>query len=260
VWLVAHLDTKSQPVPILVRAVAIVLSAAIWVAAIVLAVAQLAGVAQSTTDGLWPTLVIFGLVAALPVAGTTVGVRSKGAVDNASGVATVLRVAELLPPSAHIGILLTSAEELGLAGARAWARDNPGVSGSDRRIALNCDGVDDVGRVRAMYSGSAPAALLATVRSATSGRVAVNRLIPGILTDGVALADAGWETITLSKGALSTLLRIHSTRDDMRFMLGRGIEEAAQMLAAIASAVTADGTGRANQAIVTDAGLPPGGA
>jgi hypothetical protein len=111
-----------------------------------------------------------------------------------------------------------------------------------------------------MYSGSAPAALLATVRSATSGRVAVNRLIPGILTDGVALADAGWETITLSKGALRTLLRIHTTRDDMRFMQGRGIEEAAQMLAAIASAVVADGTGRANRAIVTDAGLPPGGA
>ena len=72
----------------------------------------------------WYALGAIEILVALPVMASIVGARSVGALDNASGVAAVLRTAELLPRGAAIGVLLTSAEELGLAGARAWARES----------------------------------------------------------------------------------------------------------------------------------------
>jgi hypothetical protein len=70
---------------------------------------------------------------------SVVGQRSAGALDNASGVAAVLDAAAALSPALPIGVLIADAEELSLAGARAWARSRPAG------VALNCDSVDDDG-------------------------------------------------------------------------------------------------------------------
>jgi hypothetical protein len=59
----------------------------------------------------------------------------------------------------------------------------------------------------------------------------VLRLIPGILTDSVALERAGWRTVTLSRGTMRTLSRIHTSRDSLSTMDGRGIAGAARLLA-----------------------------
>jgi len=56
-------------------------------------------------------------------------------------------------------------------------------------------------------------------------------LLPGVLTDSVALADAGWETLTLSRGSARTLQRIHTSRDTLAWMSGSGISGAARVLA-----------------------------
>ena len=60
-------------------------------------------------------------------------------------------------------------------------------------------------------------------------------MLPGILTDSVALADGGWETLTLSRGSLRTLLRIHTPRDGLDAMRGTGIAGAARVLARTAA-------------------------
>lgn len=228
VWLVAHLDSKSQPVPIGLRAAGIVATALAWLAGAALAAAQLAG---APLAGWWTPLATAGVAAAVPVALTTVGARSDGAVDNASGVAAVLDAVERLPTDVAIGVLLPSAEELGLAGARAWAAAaKPGV-------ALNCDGVDDDGALVAMYSRRAPAALLAALDEAaraTGQRITARRLVPGILTDGVALADAGWAVVTVSRGTRGTLRRIHTPADDLAALDGRGIAPTGRLLATAA--------------------------
>jgi hypothetical protein len=78
-------------------------------------------------------------------------------------------------------------------------------------------------------------ALLSAAASATGERIRVRRLIPGILTDHVALADAGWETVTLSRGDLRTLQRIHTSRDSLASMSGTGIASAARVLARTAT-------------------------
>jgi hypothetical protein len=136
------------------------------------------------------------------------------------------------PGTPSVGVLLTSAEELGLAGARAWVR------GRVPAVALNCDGVDDAGTLTCMYSGAAPASLLRTVRDAAADdAVTVRRLLPGILVDGVALADAGWPVVTVSRGSLRTLARIHTARDSVEHLQGTGIPAAAALLVRLVRAL-----------------------
>jgi hypothetical protein len=218
-WLVAHLDSKSQPIPIVARALAIIASMVFLGVAMGVSVAQLV---VPMPPFVWYALAAIEIVVALPVMASVVGARSAGALDNASGVATVLRTAELLSNEIEIGVMITGGEELGLVGARAWAREAPPAS------AINIDGVDDGGELRLIYSGRLPSALLTLLGSAWA---APTRLVPGVLMDGVALADAGWSVVNVSKGSWRTVTRIHTPSDDLAHLEGSGAEEVAAMLA-----------------------------
>jgi putative aminopeptidase FrvX len=182
---------------------------------------------------MWPWITGLGVLSSLPVAASVVRSRSPGALDDASGVGTVLMVAQSLPQQLALGVVLTSAEELGLAGARAWVRGRGAVH------AINVDGVDDVGALRLTWTRRRPTALLdlLTVRATEAGMpVRVGRLIPGALLDGVALADAGWQVVTVSRGTLATVARIHTPRDSLEHLSGEGIAITASIvLAAIAT-------------------------
>ena len=222
IWLVAHLDSKSQPVPILLRAAGIVVFAIAWITA--LALAWLGGGAGG---GAWTVAAVVGTAGAVPVILTTVGSDSPGALDNASGVATVLLAAELAPTAVPLGVLLTSAEELGLAGARAWAvAHEPGR-------AVNVDGVDDAGALVVMRHGARSRGLAESLARAgdSDDPVRVRGLIPGVLTDGVALADTGWAVVTVSQGGVATLARIHTRRDTLSTLAGTGVARTAALIA-----------------------------
>lgn len=228
VWLVAHLDSKSQPVPMLLRVVGITSLAATWLALIAVGCTALLG--GPVWSAAWMPLGVAGALAALPVLASVVGASSPGAVDDASGVATVLLATERLPPDVRIGVALTSAEELGMAGARALAR------GGAVAIALNVDGVDDRGTPLCMRHAGGPRAIAGVRRAAAAlgMRVRVRPTVPGVLTDGVALADAGWSAVTLSRGTLGTLARVHRRADNLDALRGEGVEEMARLLAAAA--------------------------
>jgi hypothetical protein len=225
-WLVAHLDSKSQPVPSAARVAGVALLALGVLAAVGSAMLQLAGHAHRT--GWWVALVL-AATGAPAVMASVVGSRSDGAVDNASGVAAVLEAARRVRSDLPLGVLLPSAEELGLAGARAWAREwartrRPGT-------ALNCDGVDDNGGLTVMYSTGGTASLIDTLRRVAPGPLAVRRMPLGLLTDSVALADRGWAAVTVSRGSWATLARVHSRRDSLENLTGRGVDDAADLLA-----------------------------
>lgn len=228
VWLVAHLDSKSQPVPSVAR----VGGVAVLVLALLLAAAgvivTLAGVPSRM---LWIGALVAAILGALPVLASVVGAQSDGAVDNASGVAAVLAAAALLGRDVACGVLLPSAEELGLAGARAWARAHAAT------VALNCDGVDDDGELVIMYNGRIPTDVVAALRHASSRAVRVRRMPLGLLTDSTALADAGWHTVTVSHGSLATLRRVHTSRDSLDNMRGTSVDDVAVILARAAEAL-----------------------
>lgn len=224
-WLVAHLDSKSQPVPIGLRAAGVIGSLATLLVAIAAGALAAAGV---PVRGAWPWIAGVGVLAALPVVASTVSHNSPGALDNATGVAAVLEVAGMLPAAWPLGVILTSAEELGLAGARAWAMGRlPGR-------AINLDGLDDSGAMRLVHTGRVPRELAAAVLAAAreAGAAArVSRLPPGVLVDGVALADAGWDVLTVSRGTLRTVARIHTRRDSSADLTGSGCAEVAAVVA-----------------------------
>jgi hypothetical protein len=226
VWLVAHLDSKSQPISLVVRAAGIVVLLAAWIAALIAAGSDMSARA-------WLAVVGVAFIGALPVTFSLVGSASPGAVDNAAGVATVLAAAQILPPTTPVGILITDAEELGLAGARAWCAEHAPA------IALNCDGVDDQGPLTLMWTRPRPRWIQEAFRSAKGLRVIP--LVPGVLADSIAFSDAGWEAVTLSRGTLRTLGRIHTRRDNLENLHGTGIAEAALALASAADTLTEQG-------------------
>lgn len=227
-WLVAHLDSKSQPVPILLRALGVTATLLVWVVALVVALAQRLAAAHGAELAVaWPWLAGAAVVAGLPVAASVVRARSPGAVDDASGVATVLGVAAGLPAGRPLGVVLTSAEELGLAGARAWARGRASAS------AINVDGVDDAGAVRLTWTRRAPVPLVtALLHAARSERLRADsgRLPPGVLTDGVALADRGWSVVTVSRGTWRTVARVHTARDALAATTGGGVVDVIRVI------------------------------
>lgn len=223
-WLMAHLDSKSQPVPILVRAVGVMGLIASIIMGFIVSLLQSTG---ADVAALWPWIAGAGILSALPVAASVVHARSPGALDDASGVGTVLMVAQSLPAHIPLGVVLTSAEELGLAGARAWVR------GRAPAQAINVDGVDDSGGIRLTWSRRRPSRLIARLTAAAlQARTAARagRLLPGALLDGVALADAGWEAVTVSRGTLATVARIHLPGDSLAHLTGDGMVLAASII------------------------------
>ncbi len=235
VWLVAHVDSKSQTVPILIRIASSVALAVATAASFGVLLLALVGI--SLIESVWHLLAILAVLTALPSMLCFIRNDSTGAVDNASGVAAVLLASQSESAPRDLGILITSGEELGLAGARAWLTAHAPASAEPGLRVLNCDTVDDAGEWRCMYTGAKPkriAAAAETIAGALGVRLSMGRLIPGILADSMAFADLGIEAVTLSRGSLSTLARIHTRRDTSNAFGGKGVAEASALLSALA--------------------------
>jgi hypothetical protein len=98
-------------------------------------------------------------------------------------------------------------------------------------VALNCDGVDDEGDLTIMYSGSAPRDLVRAIEEGAERAPRVRRMPVGLLLDSVALSRAGWRSVTVSRGSLATLGRVHTRADSLDRLRGDGIPEVAGVLA-----------------------------
>lgn len=252
IWLVAHLDSKSQTIPMIAR-VASVIFAATAFGALALSLALQWSIGAPGTSALTPNLALIAAASTVPMILCLVGNSSPGAVDNASGVVAVILAASLLRARTDLGVILTSGEELGLAGARAHAQSIKYFSASAAAgsaseppdpekkiefggaIALNCDTVDDSGGFLCMARRSARgAATSALVRAAARAGVPlrVRGMLPGVLADSIAFSDAGWDSLTLSRGNIATLARVHTSSDTRQRLNGTGIAQAAYMLAA----------------------------
>lgn len=256
--LMAHRDSKSQLVPTIVRTGAIAAGALAALTLIVFCVLAI------LTVGVTATLVVLvGTVMA--AAGVTLAFSwtsntSPGALDNATGVAALLAVAERLASKAEaapggagevgevgeagdVAFLLTDAEELGLAGSRAVTEGLPPVQG-----VINVDGLDDRGRlVLVEGSGrrgrrSAPqlvAALLTAARAL--GLEVERRPVPRtVMVDHLPLVRRGIPSLTVMRGRLDSLLRVHTPSDTMDALRGTGAAEAATLLLAAVRLLQAD--------------------
>lgn len=232
VWLVAHVDSKSQPLPTRLRMGGIAVLGSSMLLTLVTLALTLGGGSSRTV--LWMLCALLAVLGGCAVLASVVRNDSPGAVDNASGVAAVLVAAASLDRTAAVGVVITSAEELGLAGARAWVRAHAAERGGG--FVLNCDGVDDQGELTLMYTRTRPAPIVDAVRRA-AGPLHVRRMPLGLLLDSVAFADAGWSSATLSYGSMRTLARVHTRSDSLDALRGVQIAPTAGVLARAAEAL-----------------------
>jgi hypothetical protein len=210
-WLVAHLDTKAQQQSMAGRLVAVWCVLAAVVGLVGAAVARLVAgpLGGAAAGGVAALAILAGFLAGR---GKLAG-QSPGARDNASGLLAVLTAAER-NSSADLGILITSAEEFGMVGARIFARlDREMVAGTE---VVNCDTLDQSGT---LYVVTHDARADGLVRKMVESlgllglQVRARRLPLGILVDSLPLARAGAAAITLGRLDWATLRRIHTPRD-----------------------------------------------
>lgn len=229
-WIImAHRDTKSQGAPTLIRSGVLVGALVMWTTLTALATATAAG-GPLNIELVWGTagfLIMAGAALILSPSGN----ESPGALDNGTGLAALLALARKTPPD--VAFLVTDAEELGLAGARAAAGDLPEVEG-----IINLDGLDDVGPVRIAegrqgVSRASTDALGKTLVWAARelGLGVVRRpLPPFLMVDHEPLVSAGLPALTVLKGRWRSLLRIHTPSDTADRLTGIGAARVATLI------------------------------
>jgi hypothetical protein len=219
----AHRDSKSQLVPLILRWPAIVIMALSWLALLVLSILSLA---QPLTGGITFFVALLAVLAGTLLALCWASDDSPGALDNASGLATLIGVAERESARGDVAFLVTDAEELGLAGARAMSGQLPPVFG-----VINVDGLDDTGPFYVLERfgwpprGTAPHLALALLSAATALDVPTTRrdVPPGILLDHMPIVQAGTAAVTLMRGERSSMARVHRPGDDLSRLRGDGV-------------------------------------
>jgi len=203
-WLAAHYDSKGQPLSMALRIGAVVL-AAVGVAGLLgIGAARLAGHPWSGTTEL--LLEALALIGGLLLLGNRVTDGSPGAVDNASGLATVLAILDRLPAGTPVGVLFPDAEEYGLVGARALVRDRANLF--DDAALLNFDGIDDRGSAICFVHRPGPA-----VTAVATALGAVRRRFLPVVVDGLEFGRAARECATIMRGNWRTACVVHTPLD-----------------------------------------------
>jgi hypothetical protein len=229
--IMAHRDSKSQAVPLALRGPASAMAALVWIA---LLVAALATTVRPIDATVIPVLGALAAAAGLVLVACRVGNRSPGALDNASGVVTALNVAAREAEHGDVAFLITDAEELGLAGARAVAPELPPVFG-----VINIDGLDDHGPFYVIERfgllrkrGLAPQLAAALLQEAEYRSEPVDRrdLPAGIAVDHTPIVRAGTPALTLMRGSRASLRRVHRPADSIEKLEGDGIRRGTDLI------------------------------
>ena len=226
VWLAAHYDSKGQPLSMATRLAAAGLATLGALELVALAARALLGPLHAGV----PDVVIgaAGAAGILALAANRVTDHSAGAVDNAAGVVAVLATVDALPRDAGVGVLFPDAEEYGLLGARALVRERANLLRDSGLI--NFDGIDDRGCTIAFMHRPGPT--IERVVTALGARRA--RRLP-VLVDGLVLARAAREGVTIMRGDWGTAKIVHTARDVAERLTLEGVREVARGVAAALS-------------------------
>ena len=224
VWLTAHSDSKGQHFSMAGR---LVLAAATGVSGILLlALAGLSLAGVPPAGGWWTLAGVVAFLAGAPLTLNGILRDSPGAVDNATGVLTVVAILDRMPTGAAIGVIVPDAEEWGLVGATALTRDHPELfRGSS---IINFDGIDDRGwcTVFEHRAGSLGRGV------ARSLGVLPRRWLP-VVVDGVAFARARdlQACVTVMRGDVGTMRIVHTRHDVTHRLTLAGVERVASRVA-----------------------------
>jgi hypothetical protein len=203
------------------------------------------------------------LILALPLlADLQLSGPSPGAADNASGVATALRLAESRGGGlrhADLWLLFTGAEEALALGMREWLRRHRGELDRDRTVFLNLDTmahgtVRYAAREGPVLATSADAGLVAICEEIAAGddedgHFGARPLVARTTSDALAARARGFRAITVScRGALDHLPNQHQPTDTPDRVDPEALERAFAFASAVIRRVDIDMEGMGAEA------------
>ena len=250
---VAHYDSKSQVLPIAVRAV--VYSIAIvgltaLTTVMVIEVATLAWFPDDITlvwspDSIvivWSVAGITTLCLLLLQINLTQN-RSPGGFDNASGVGVMLEVARVVMARGEkksITFLAAGAEEYGMCGALRYVQKHADEYDPKNTYVINLDGLGVGNGVSIVKRYGIPpvrtANVLADLFQASGESIGIpvsERYLPiGVGLDSIPIASHGFETVTLTAGDVGRVaLKIHSKQDRCDLLNTESLQQVGELIA-----------------------------
>ncbi len=234
--LVAHYDSKSQVLPIAVRAVAY------GVALFGLLLLAIGMLLQLSTSVQFPGGLLWGIAGAtvlclLLLQFNITENRSPGGFDNASGVGVLLEVARVAMARREnrpLIFLATGAEEDGMCGALRYIQRHPGPA-----AVINLDGLG-VGEGVSIITryGVPPVRTADRLRSlfrdagdALQIPVTERYLPIGVGLDSIPLASRGAEAVTVTAGAVGGVaLKVHSKADTPALLDVRSLQQVGELI------------------------------
>ncbi len=237
-YLVAHYDSKSQRMPLVVRMTLFILTIGAGLILVVLALFNVSTV-------FYFPIGLLAIAAALPLLFLNVGNTSPGAIDNASSVGLVLHLAEILAQRTDwqdklsINLLLISAEEMTLMGSVAYVTAYAAqLHDQDQRgglYVLNFDGIGVdgdlhyVGGSRHSRNGDRINLLTHVQTAGAALHLPVKHFgFAGALFDHIPFAQQGCDALTLiTVGRASR--SVHTPADNVDQLHARGFDQAGRI-------------------------------
>ncbi|RKU20268.1 hypothetical protein C6500_09195 [Candidatus Poribacteria bacterium] len=247
---VAHYDSKSQVLPIAVRAVAY------FIAIVGLSALTTVMVINVAILVWFPDYIILGWLSD-PIVWITAGTttlcllllqinftqnRSPGGFDNASGVGVMLEVARVLVARGEeksIIFLAAGAEEYGMCGALRYIQKYADEYDQENTYVINLDGLGVGNGVNMVTRYGIPPVRMANVLAdlfQASGKslgiqVSECHLPIGVGLDSIPIANRGFETVTLTAGNVGrAALKVHSRQDKSDFLNVESLQQVGELI------------------------------
>jgi len=241
IYLVAHYDSKSQSLPVLLRAFCLFVAtvASLWLGF------SYSCFSKETLSFLpsWlvdPALAL-ALLGMIPILLLKTGNLSPGGLDNAGSLGVLLHLADVLkqkkPLHSQLTFLFTGAEEVGLQGAFAYLRRNKNEIEREKSYFLNLDSVGVKGATRIFFRkgalpiGREPLFVSRMEKIAKPFGIGMGSFSFGIMMDHQALLERVYRAVSLAC-ASRKILRVHTAGDTADQLEEEGMEEAGKFLQA----------------------------
>ncbi len=238
---VAHYDSKSQVLPIAVRA------AAYGVALLGLIGLTVVTVVKVVTLVWLPDYIVWSLAGITTFCLLLLQInltqnRSPGGFDNASGVGVMLEVARVVMArdvGRPITFLAVGAEEYGMCGVVRYMQKHADKYDRNRTYVINLDGLGVGETVNVITRYGIPpvhttrtlAKVLQTSGESLGIQVSERYLPIGVGLDSIPIASRGFEAVTLTAGGVSSVaLKIHSKEDKSGLLNVRSLQQIGELI------------------------------
>ena len=241
IYLVAHYDSKSQSLPILVRAFCLFAAtvACLWLGFSYFCFSKetLSFFPSWRVD---PALAL-ALLGLIPILLLKTGNLSPGGLDNAGSLGVLIHLADVLkqkrPLRSQVTFLFTGAEEVGLQGAFAYLQRHRNEIEKEKTCFLNLDSVGIKGATRIFFRkgalpiGREPLFVSRMKEIAKPFGIETGSFSFGIMMDHQALLEKGYRAVSLAC-ASKKILSVHTAWDTADQLEEEGMKEAGDFLLA----------------------------